>query len=124
MFSKRWYPYTADNGDTYAVYRDESNTELVSSTADAANPTAGTRPLPQGIRARYVTVQNASGQTKDCTVLTAAEYAALATGDAFSGTAESGVAAGTSWVLVRKTPEIERRQPVNIDTGLTDGDQP
>lgn len=124
MFSRRWYAYTADNGDVYAVNRDESNTELVSTTADANNVTAGTKPLPKGITARSVIVQNGVGQQKECTVLTQAEYADLATGDAFSGTVESGVAAGTSWVIVRKNPELERRQPFNIDTGLNDGDQP
>lgn len=124
MFSKRWYPYEADNGDVYGVYRDESNTELVSTTADGKSVTSGTVPLPSGWVARSVVVQNADGQQKECCVLTLAEYADISTSDAFAGTAESGVAAGTSWVVVRKNPEIQRRQPVNFDTGLKDGDNP
>lgn len=124
MFSVRWYPYEADNGDTYAVLRDESNTELVSTTADGKSVTSGQVPLPRGWRARYVTVQNADGQQKDCTVLTLAEYAAISTSDAFSGTGNDGTSTGTSWVVVRKTPELQRRQPVNFDSGLNDGDDP
>lgn len=124
MFSSRYYPYIADNGTTYAIYRDESNTEMVSSAANAKNIVSGTLGLPKGWDARNVVVQNAAGQQKTCYVLTQAEYATIVTGQSFVGTVESGVAAGTSWVCVRKNPETQRRQPVTIDTGLNDGDQP
>lgn len=124
MYSKRWFPYTNDDGSVYAVLRDESNTELVDATADAAVAPSGTEPLPNGIKARYVTLRNAAGQIKDCTVLTTAIYNGLSLSQAFAGTNEDGTVAGDSWVLIRKTPEIARRQPVNFDTGLLDGDQP
>jgi hypothetical protein len=124
MYSKRWFPYTKDDGTVVAVLRDESNTELVDSAADGLTPPSGTPPLEQGVKARYVTLQNAAGQQKDCTVLNVTQYNALSLSQAFAGTNEDGTVAGDSWVLVRKTPEISRRQPVNFDTGLTDGDQP
>jgi hypothetical protein len=123
-FSKRWFPYTDDAGTVFAVLRDESNTELVSTTADTATVPAGTTPLASGITARYVTLRNADGQFKDCTVLTSAEFVAISNGDAFAGTVYDNAAAATSWVCVRKTPEIARRQPFAMDTGLTDGDNP
>lgn len=125
MFSMRWYPYTADNGDVYAVKRDESNTELVSSTADDKVVTAGMVPLPRGIRPRSVVVSAAiTGQQKECVLLTQAEYAALSVGDTFIGTGNDGVAVATVYTLIRKNPELIRRQPVSFDTGINDGDNP
>jgi hypothetical protein len=124
MYSKRWFPNTDDGGAVSGVFRDESNTELVDPLAVGLTCPSGTDPLGNGISARYVTLQNAAGQIKNCTVLSAAKYQALALSQAFSGTNEDGTVAGDSWVLIRKTPEIARRQPVNFDTGLLDGDQP
>lgn len=123
--SRRWFPYTADNGNQYAILADESNTELVNLLADYQGSVAGLEPLPKGVTARFVTLANVSNTiSRDCYILTPERYGALNNATNFLLTASnfSGVATDTPTSIVLKQPEISRRQPRQGDTGLVDGD--
>jgi hypothetical protein len=125
--SKRWFRYTDDGGQAYAIIRDESNTELVNTTEDSQANVTGLDPLPKGREARYVMLSSADNLTKKkCTILTLSRYASLSTGDAFTLTANGnfGVPADTPVNIRLKQPQIERRQPFTGDTGHLDGDNP
>ena len=124
MYSKRWYPYTSDSGIVYGIFVDESNTELVSATADGLSVPLGTTALPQGYTARNVVLQAPSGQQKTCYVLSFAEFALIGEGDIFATIGNDGLAIGTAYTCVRKNAEKRRRQPLPFDTGINDGDNP
>lgn len=126
MGSRRWFRYVDDEGTARAVNRDESNTELVNIAADTGVSVAGLEPLPQGVTARSVTLSDISGNVvRECIVLTPERYAALNNSVNFLLTAAnfSGVATDTQTSIVRKNPELSRRQPRVGDTGQIDGDQ-
>lgn len=127
MYSMRWFKYTTDEGLVYGVKRDESNTELVNTTGDSsATIAAGTNALPKGYRARFISIFSPDGlQKKDCTILSAAQYAAIAIGASYNvgGADYSGIeGSAQGWIVRTKTPELLRRQPFNGDTGNVDGD--
>lgn len=126
--SKRWFRYVSDGGDVFAIQADESNTELVNQVADSnAIIPAGTGPLPKGFNARYVSLEDPTGNIKrKCYVLNATEYNGILNGASYTLTAAGnfGVGADTPVVVKIKQPEITRRQPFQGDTALIDGDNP
>lgn len=127
MGSKRWFRYVSDDGVPRAVERDESNTELVNVAADVNASVAGLFPLPKGIKPRSVILESADGLiSRECVILNPDRYNALNNATNFLLTAAnfSGVAVDTPTSIVRKNPEIARRQPRTSDSGQLDGDNP
>ena len=120
MFSVRWYPYTADNGDVYAIKVDESNIEMIMGAQVAAS---GAFPaLPKGTTPRHVIVESQLGLVKrKIPVLTLARYTAIDGSTPF--TIPEGQLDGGEAVRIRlKYGEKNRFIPRNYDTGKQDGD--
>jgi len=122
-FSKRWFDYIDDNGNTWGVLRDESNVRLVNPVADVGASTASTA-LPPGYSPRMVTLQAPDGAIRHIPILKAAAYAPIVNGQAFVEGSFDSEAPGTVLNVIYKTGEKIRRQPKSIDTGMTDGTQP
>jgi len=122
-FSKRWFDYVDDNGNTWGILRDESNVRLVNPVGDVGAPTA-TNPLPRGYEPRTVTLQAPDGAIRHIPVLKAAAYSPIVNGQAFIEGSYDSEAAGTVLNVIYKTGEKIRRQPKVIDTGMIDGTQP
>jgi hypothetical protein len=122
--SLKWFNYTADNGNIYAVFADESNTEAVNGSSSGYNPaTATAGQVPKGVSIRYGEYESPNGQRSiRVPILTPALYTTLLIdGDSITDPINS---ANPSLDLVRLTPEKTRRQPKISDTGLNDGDNP
>jgi hypothetical protein len=123
--SRRGFPYTTDGGIEYALSLDESNVEMFNTGANALSPTAGTPRLPPEIQRRFVVAKAADGTVKKVPILTRTLYDALILGSARSAPAVGEEStAGTSFVIVQKSPERILRPVVSLDTGKIDGDQP
>lgn len=117
--SVKWFVYTTDSGDDFAIKRDESNTEAVNAgTQDfpAVPPTQYA--LPRNVKPRELVYSNAARTiTRKVVALTAAIF----------GNAETGAptitdqVSGETLTLFRKEGEIIAL-PFGVDTGLIDGD--
>lgn len=126
-YSRRWFRYSDDSGNDFAIQADESNVELINDVASTAANVNALNPLPKGIRPRSVYLQNPDGTiARKIPVLTQAQYAALNVGANYTLLANAfhGVQADTPVQIRRKDPELERRQPFTGDTQLIDGDNP
>lgn len=121
--SLRWFRYVADDGVPYAVFRDESNTEIVNLVADtsAVIPTAV---LPKNLIPRSIRYATPNGQaTRDITVLTLARFTAINGVTAI--TAGSGdIDSGFTFTVRSKKGEQITRIPITADSGKDDGDNP
>ena len=125
--SKRWFRYTADSGVNYGINADESNTELINTTANTTASVAGLTSLPKSIQPRFVQLASIDGKVKrKCYVLSTTTFSALnnATDYQLTPANFSGVSTDTLVSPVLKVNERARRQPKIFDTGLDDGDQP
>lgn len=125
--SLRYFKYVADDGQAYAIYRDESNIELFNTSGDAAASPAGLPALPQNMRPRYVLARDALRLvTRKAVILTPARFNAINGSTDFSIDSEAGADSDPGAVLnvTNKTGERIRRIPTSFDTGKTDGDNP
>lgn len=125
--SLRWFRYVDDSGNPFAIFADESNTELVNPVLLTSASVAGLQPLPKGVTPRSITLQDDSRDiTRTAYVLTQERYGQINNALNFLLTPVnfSGVAADTPVSVILKNPEIQRRIPRNADTGLNDGDIP
>lgn len=124
--SMRWFTYVDDAGLAWGVFADESNTELVNS-ANLGVPPVGTTRLPQGVTPRYARYRGVTNAalTRKITLLTATDYAAAidAIGTALAMEVYPNAPA-QQMVLIGVVPEKRSRQPIQVDTGLNDGDNP
>lgn len=114
--SLRAFTYSADDGTTWALLRDESNVEAVNGAGN--NLTAAVKyKAPSNLRVRSATYANAAGTIRrKVPVLTAATFAALTAAD----TITDQVSGET---LQLRFTEGERVSLLPItDTGLNDGD--
>lgn len=125
--SLRWFRYLSDNLEAFAIFADESNTELINQVIDSQASVAGLKPLPKSVKPRYVTLANSSNTiSRKCYVLNPVEYQGIdnATTRTLTPANFSGVSESTPVVVILKQPEISRRLPKDADTGLNDGDNP
>lgn len=115
--SLKYFTYTSDDGQDWALLADESNIETVNDTAvQPIVPTAQYK-IPKNLAPRKAVYQSADGLVRrEVTVLTAARLAAL--DGTFSYTDQ------TSGLNVFLKTKIGERimLPTLSDTGLNDGD--
>lgn len=118
--SKKWFVYTTDQGDDFAILADESNTEALNAgTQDYASGVTITYSLPKNVRPRAAVYSNADGtRTIRCYALTQTIYNGALAG---VPTITDPIAGGTL-SLSRLEPERIKLLPIAADTGLTDGD--
>lgn len=123
--SRKWFRYTDDAGDEFALQLDESNTEAVMAGAtdegDYLDTSTVTQTLPRLTKPRTVVYANAE-RTREitCTVLDSVRYNEIVAGTEVQ-TIVDPVAGTGNLVLIRANGE-SRRIPFAQDTGLTDGD--
>lgn len=114
--SLRGFPYTADDGTSWAILRDESNVEAVNG---GGNPLTAAQKYkaPSNLRLRSATYANAEGTIRrKVPVLTAATFAALTP----ASTIVDQVSGET---LQLRFTEGERVSLLPLtDTALNDGD--
>lgn len=119
--SIKYFEYTLDNGDIFALAADESNVEAVMGSAgDYDAESTVEYHLPANVTPRYGVYSNpAKTRNIRIPVLTAAAYNTL---QADTPTITDPIAGTGTLTLTRKTPEVIRLLPIAEDTGLTDGD--
>lgn len=114
--SLRGFPYTADDGTTWALLNDESNVERVNGTGNALTA-AQKYKIPRNLKPRVAVYQNGAGTIRrSVVVLTPATFNGL--------TAASTLidqVSGETLQLRLKKGEVVSLLPLT-DTGLTDGD--
>lgn len=118
--SIKWFIYTTDLGDDFALEADESNVEaLAAGTQDY--PDTGTPPLyavPRNVTPRYAVFQSASGQRRiKVPIITQTIYNALNA----TSTITDPINNTDTLRLIYKRPEVITL-PKGPDTGLNDGD--
>lgn len=118
--SNKWFVYTTDDGQDFAINLDESNTESVNgSTQDYVPAIAIKYSLPRNVRPRRAIYASADGKrTITCICLTQTIYNGVLTNQSSITDPIGGGTLG----LVRIRPEIITRLPFAGDTGLDDGD--
>ena len=123
--SRRWFPYTSDDGTVYGKLADESNVEMIVPATGSQAVPAGAEALPPSIKPRMTFWKASNMSTKSIPIMTKATFDLLTEGNVYNAPAVGEEnPSGTVFTLVRKVPERGFRKPVTIDTGKNDGDQP
>lgn len=119
--SKKWFVYTTDQGDDFALQADESNTEAVNGSTQDYVATLDIRyALPSNIKPRAAVYSNAAGtRTIRCYALTQTIYNGIIEN---AQTITDPIAGTGTLSLIRLEPETVKLLPVAADTGLDDGD--
>lgn len=115
--SRRWFTYTDETNQGWAIERDEELTETVNATA--ALPEPGSDTLPRAIQPRYLRYNSATGTRSKSIVLLANTAAALLAAPPII-TIDDGDG-GVSYYLTSYQGE-KRRYTTATDTNLNDGD--
>lgn len=124
--SLKYFVYTSDGGERYAVKLDESNAELTNSGfEDLLETDTSVLPMPKGMRMRYVNTKNAATGAARKIYCGKADAGLYVSGGvvllSLIATA-SGLGALLPFSLTSAIGEfISRVNPA--DTGLLDGDQ-
>lgn len=120
--SIKWFVYTTDAGDDYAIKLDESNTEAVNgSTQDFVSGLALKDALPRNIKPRVIYYTNqARTRTVKCVALTQTIYNGAISGGVL--TIQDPVAGGSNVLGLIRAKGEQLQLPVPVDSGLTDGD--
>lgn len=117
--SLKFFKYTADDGTTFAVARDESNIEAINAGIGGIITPAEKYKLPSNVKARTAVYANIAGTVRrEITVLTQATFAAL---DATSPIVDQ-VSGDNLFLKLKKGERLTL--PNLADTGLNDGDAP
>lgn len=119
--SKKYFVYTTDAGEDFALLADESNTEAVNGgTQDYADGVSIIYTLPRNVRPRYLVYGNVAGTRKiRCYALTPTIFSGA---PAAVPTIDDPITDGATLNLVAVEPERIKRLPIALDTGLDDGD--
>lgn len=126
--SLKYFVYTTDDGEEFAIRRDESNIEgsmtLAGNPEEQGDYTPLSLPiyeLPPNVKPRKVVFSSADGRVRrEIVCLDVDTYDGITTTDTISQPTEGD---GTLTLrLARKVGEVIR-VPRSDDTGLTDGDQ-
>jgi hypothetical protein len=116
--SLKWFIYTTDNGQDFALWADESNLEVVNGgTQDFPNNGTVLYALPRNVKPRKIRFRNAAGTVqRNIVALTPTIFAGV------SGTSSyTDPVSGETLIIAGKVGEAIR-VPIGIDTGLIDGD--
>lgn len=118
--SLKWFVYTTDDGQDFAIKLDESNTEAINgSTQDYVSGLSLMYALPRNLRPRELLYSTANrARTIRCVALTATIFA---NAPANVPTIVDPID-GSTLVLRAINPEKIRNLPFAADTGLTDSD--
>lgn len=116
--SRKWFVYTSDLGQDYAINLDESNTEAVNAgTQDFPNNGTIQAALPSNIKARYLRFRSTDGRTvRKCVALTPTIFGSVGPGSTIANPNGGG-----DLILSAKVGE-KITVPIGPDTGLDDGD--
>lgn len=119
--SKKWFVYTTDQGDDFALLADESNTEALNGATQDFVPGLTLRyAVPRNIEPRAAVYTNLEGtRTIRCYALTQSIYNNIANN---AQTIDDPITQGGTLALARLEPERIRLLPIAADTGLDDGD--
>lgn len=120
--SLKYFIYTANDGEQFALLADESNVEATSgTTVDYLDATAIPYWLPPNVQPRSAVYSSADG-TRNIVIpiMTQALFVGIQGGA--TPTITDPIAGTGDLTLTRLTPEIITRLPKGIDTGLLDGD--
>lgn len=119
--SIKWFVYTDDAGEDWAIKRDESNTEAVNGgTQDLVDGASVPYSVPRNITPRYVVYSNAERtRSIKVTVLTPTLMTGIINGG--TNTITDPIAGTGNLGLVSIVGE-KRNFPIPLDTGLNDGD--
>lgn len=111
--SMKWFSYTTNVGDTFAVFADESNAELAGASVDITGGASTIYALPRNVEPRYARYQNAAR--------TVTRNAIISTVGGTPSTPIIDPVSGESLDLVAIVGE-KVRIVTGVDTGLIDGD--
>jgi hypothetical protein len=121
--SLRWFRYLDDGGTPYAVFLDESNTELANLSADTT-ATIPTLQLPKNVEPRYIRYKEAGGKiSRKVTILSIARFAAI-NGTTAILLGDGDIDSGFTLTVSSKSGEKVTRIPRTADSGKDDGDNP
>jgi len=118
--SNKWFVYTTDAGQDFAIFLDESNTEAVNGQVqDYLDNATFPYTLPKNVKPRTLIYKNQDGsRTIRCVALTRTIFdGALAN----VGTITDPIGGG-NLVLSQTSPEKLSPLPRGFDSGLNDGD--
>lgn len=116
--SQKWFVYTTNGGQDFALFRDESNLEHVNAgTQDFPNDGSVIYALPRNVQPRYCRYRNtANTVSRNIVALTLTIFNGVAAGDSFTDPVS-----GQVLILAEKVGE-RIRVPIGQDTGINDGD--
>ncbi len=121
--SVRKFLYTSDDGNQYAIQRDESNTETLNSSSNQEDgvPPAGTSALPIGYETRYALLYQVSNPQvkRKVTILSQEVFSQL---DASTDYSLQVIGASPSNFRISALIGERRTRLANADSGQTDGD--
>lgn len=119
--SKKWFVYTTDQGEDFAILADESNTEALNAgTQDYATGVTIRNALPKNIKPRAAVYGSPDGnRIIRCYALTQTIYNGALDNQP---TITDPLTPANTLALLRLEPERIKILPIPIDTGLTDGD--
>jgi hypothetical protein len=114
----KWFVYTTNNGQDFALWAAESNTEIINAgTQDFPNNGSILYALPRNIYPRRVSLRSADGLIRRSIVALHPDIFA----NTFANRDYTDALTGRTLYLVGRVGE-EIRVPVGVDTGLNDGD--
>lgn len=118
--SRKWFKYTTDDGDIFAMQCDEANQEALSgNSADYTGLDTTKYAVPSNVVKRMA-YYGRGAATVSIVVPTLAGYNTLGPGSTVTIPVE-GSATDAAYVFIRKRPETIS-YPRPDDTGLNDGD--
>jgi hypothetical protein len=117
--SIKWFKYTSDSDDVYAIRMDESNGEAMGNADFEATDSAIVNDLPRNIEPRYAIYRNVVSGYQRKIIVCANDLTAATLPSTLTLKTDTG---DLSFTLTYYRGEAFKRIPTSLDTGLTDGD--